>query len=68
MGTGTDSLPRSAPRRAVVALACTCLVVPPLPAQDTDSLALVALYKATSGQSWTNNAGWLVGPLAPGTA
>ena len=29
----------------------------------TDSLALVALYNATDGANWTNNTGWLTGPL-----
>lgn len=28
-----------------------------------DSLALVALYNATQGDSWTNNSNWLTGPL-----
>ena len=28
-----------------------------------DSLALVALYHSTNGDSWTNNTNWLVGPV-----
>ncbi len=30
---------------------------------ETDSLALVALYNATNGPGWTNNANWLTGQL-----
>jgi hypothetical protein len=28
-----------------------------------DSLALVDLYNSTNGASWTNNSGWLTGPV-----
>ena len=31
---------------------------------DTDSLALVALYNSTNGNSWTNNTGWKTGRLS----
>lgn len=31
--------------------------------RQTDSLALVALYNATNGPSWTDRANWLSGPL-----
>jgi Leucine-rich repeat (LRR) protein len=30
----------------------------------TDTLALVALYDSTNGSNWTNNTGWLSGPLS----
>ncbi len=30
---------------------------------ESDSLALVALYNATNGASWVNNSGWLVDPV-----
>lgn len=30
---------------------------------QTDSLALVALYNATDGANWTNNSNWLTGPV-----
>ena len=29
----------------------------------SDSLALVSLYNATNGPSWTNNTNWLTGPV-----
>ncbi|SMO50641.1 leucine-rich repeat domain-containing protein [Gracilimonas mengyeensis] len=32
-------------------------------ANETDSLALVALYNATNGDNWDNNENWLDGPL-----
>jgi len=32
-------------------------------ANYNDSLALVALYNSTNGPNWTNNIGWLKGPL-----
>jgi|GEM_PF-1566016 len=32
-------------------------------ANNNDSLALVALYNSTGGANWTNNTGWLKGPL-----
>lgn len=32
------------------------------PINNTDSLALVALYNSTGGNSWTNKTGWLTGP------
>jgi Leucine-rich repeat (LRR) protein len=32
------------------------------PINNTDSLALVALYNSTNGNSWTNKTGWLTGP------
>lgn len=47
----------------VTASACGLVGAPPLVAQNADSLALVALYSATSGQGWTNSAGWLSSPL-----
>lgn len=31
---------------------------------QSDSLALVALYNATNGPSWTNRSGWLTGPVS----
>ncbi|MTI41773.1 FG-GAP-like repeat-containing protein [Fulvivirga lutimaris] len=34
-----------------------------LPLLETDSLALVALYNATGGQYWENNANWLNDPV-----
>lgn len=34
-----------------------------LPVNATDSLALVALYNATSGPLWTNNTNWLTGTV-----
>ena len=49
--------------RTATALVCALLVSTPLAAQHADSLALVALYGATSGQSWTVSTGWLTGPL-----
>ena len=30
---------------------------------EQDSLALVAIYNATNGPDWTNNSGWLNGPV-----
>ncbi|TAE21522.1 MAG: hypothetical protein EAZ92_16865 [Candidatus Kapaibacterium sp.] len=33
--------------------------VPPVPVQERDSLALVALYNATGGSGWTNRTNWL---------
>jgi len=33
------------------------------PAIAADSLALVALYEATDGDTWTNNTNWLTGPV-----
>ena len=30
---------------------------------EADSLALVALYNATDGASWTDHSGWLMGPV-----
>ena len=63
MGTAADRFLKCALTRAAAALAWACLMAAPLWAQNADSLALVALYNATSGQSWTNNAGWLTEPL-----
>ncbi len=34
-----------------------------VPVTAQDSLALVALYNATNGASWTNNTNWLTGPV-----
>lgn len=34
-----------------------------IPANVTDSLALVDLYYATSGINWVNNGGWLIDPV-----
>ncbi|MBN2414170.1 T9SS type A sorting domain-containing protein [candidate division KSB1 bacterium] len=31
---------------------------------EQDSLALVALYNSTNGANWTNNTGWLTGPVS----
>ncbi|MEE9464029.1 MAG: leucine-rich repeat domain-containing protein [Candidatus Neomarinimicrobiota bacterium] len=31
---------------------------------ESDSLALVALYNSTDGANWTNNTGWLTGPVS----
>ncbi len=35
----------------------------PLTDLESDSLALVALYNATDGPNWTDNANWLTGPV-----
>jgi len=32
--------------------------------QNTDSLALVALYNSTGGENWNNKTNWLTGPLS----
>ncbi|MFK7954353.1 MAG: leucine-rich repeat domain-containing protein, partial [Ekhidna sp.] len=37
--------------------------VNPIPINETDSLALVALYNSTNGASWTDNTNWLSGTL-----
>lgn len=31
---------------------------------EQDSLALVAFYNSTGGPGWTNNTGWLIGPVS----
>lgn len=36
---------------------------PPPGNRQLDSLALVALYNSTGGPTWTNNGGWLNGPI-----
>ena len=35
-----------------------------LPVDENDSLALVTFYHAMDGANWTNNSGWLTGPVS----
>ncbi|HVS62314.1 MAG TPA: Calx-beta domain-containing protein [Thermoanaerobaculia bacterium] len=58
--------PRGAVRHALLVLASAAAFVPALAAQvpSTERAALEALYQATGGQAWIDDAGWLG---APGT-
>ena len=49
----TDYVQRP-PRQSVMTVA----------SNEADSLALVALYQSTGGSSWTDNTGWLSGPVS----
>ncbi len=51
----------------VLAAACVCKTTGSFaqpPVNVSDSLALVDLYNSTGGDNWTNNAGWLEGPVS----
>ncbi len=38
--------------------------IPSIPVSAQDSIALVALYRATGGASWTNRTNWLIEPVS----
>ncbi len=48
---------------AILTLSSFAQKNPAVPCDTQDSLALVALYNATNGSSWTNNSNWLSGPV-----
>ncbi len=56
-------------RLMIVATIVACAFSTPRAYAQTcvgDSLALVEIYNATNGASWTNSANWLTGPWRPG--
>ena len=52
-----ERMEKERPQRTAKALSEAAAV------NETDSLALVALYNSTDGDNWTNNTGWFDGPV-----